>query len=192
MKNGKLIVFSAPSGSGKTTILRAILEKNIFNFEFSVSASSREKREGEIHGKDYYFLSVEEFQKKIEANEFVEWEEVYTNQFYGTLRSEINRIWKNNNHVVFDIDVAGGMNLKQQFENDCFTIFIMPPSIEELEKRLQKRGTETKESIQKRISKAEFEMSFSNKFDTIVINDDLELAIQETIKKIREYLERTY
>lgn len=192
MKNGKLIVFSAPSGSGKTTILRAILEKNIFNFEFSVSASSREKREGEIHGKDYYFLSVEEFQKKIEANEFVEWEEVYTNQFYGTLRSEINRIWENNNHVVFDIDVAGGMNIKQQFKNDCFTIFIMPPSIEVLEKRLQKRGTETKESIQKRISKAEFEMSFSNKFDTIVINDDLELAIQETIKKIREFLERTY
>jgi guanylate kinase len=159
------------------------------NFRYLQAA---EKREGEIHGKDYYFLSVEEFQKKIEANEFVEWEEVYTNQFYGTLRSEINRIWKNNNHVVFDIDVAGGMNLKQQFENDCFTIFIMPPSIEELEKRLQKRGTETKESIQKRISKAEFEMSFSNKFDTIVINDDLELAIQETIKKIREYLERTY
>jgi len=185
---GKLVVFSAPSGSGKTTIVKAILEKDIFNFEFSVSATSRKKREGEINGKDYYFFSVDEFKTKISEKAFVEWEEVYKNQYYGTLHSEIERIRKRNKHVIFDVDVAGGVNIKRIFKDDCLSVFIMPPSIDELEKRLVKRGTETPESLNKRISKAEFELTFSEKFDISIINDNLDQAIEETTEVIREFL----
>lgn len=187
---GKLIVFSAPSGSGKTTVVRTLLKKKEFKFEFSVSATSRKKREKEKNGIDYYFLSVDDFKKKIKKNDFVEWEEVYENQFYGTLHSEIDRIRNNDKNVIFDIDVAGGLNIKKKYKNDCLTIFIMPPSIEELENRLRKRGTETEESMNKRISKAKFEMTFSKDFDIIIINDKLEIALEETISKVREFLSK--
>ena len=187
---GKLIVFSAPSGSGKTTVVRTLLKKKEFKFEFSVSATSRKKREKEKNGIDYYFLSVDDFKKKIKKNDFVEWEEVYENQLYGTLHSEIDRIRNNDKNVIFDIDVAGGLNIKKKYKNDCLTIFIMPPSIEELENRLRKRGTETEESMNKRISKAKFEMTFSKDFDIIIINDKLEIALEETISKVREFLSK--
>ena len=187
---GKLIVFSAPSGSGKTTIVKALLKKKEFKFEFSISATSRKKREKERNGIDYYFLSVEDFKKKIDQNDFVEWEEVYKNQFYGSLHSEINRIRANNKNVIFDIDVAGGVSIKKKYGDDCLTVFIMPPSIEELENRLKKRGTETKESLKKRIAKAENEMSYSKDFDIVIINDKLEIAINEAISKVKEFLSK--
>ncbi len=186
--NGKLIVFSAPSGSGKTTIVRELLKDKRFNLEFSVSAASRKKRPKEIDGKDYYFLSVDDFKKKIDNNEFVEWEEVYENQFYGTLKSEIERIHAKGNHVVFDIDVAGGISIKKLFKNDCLTIFIQPPSIEELEKRLRHRGTETEASLKKRLAKAAKEMSYADDFDIVVINDVLEDAVNEVKKIVLDFL----
>ncbi|MCD4795193.1 MAG: guanylate kinase [Bacteroidales bacterium] len=185
---GKLIVFSAPSGSGKTTIVKALLKRKEFKFEFSVSATSRNKREKEKNGIDYYFLSVADFKKKIKGNAFVEWEEVYANQFYGTLHSEVERIRNNENNVIFDIDVAGGLNIKKKYKDECLTVFIMTPSIEELEKRLKKRGTETEASLKKRISKAKYEMTFSKDFGIIIINDKLETAIEETINNVREFL----
>ena len=185
---GKLIVFSAPSGSGKTTVVRALLKRKEFKFEFSVSATSRKKRKNEKNGLDYYFFTVEDFKKKIKKNAFVEWEEVYENQFYGTLHSEIDRIRNNDKNVIFDIDVAGGLNIKKKYREECLTVFIMPPSIEELKKRLRKRGTETEADMNKRISKAKYEMTFSKDFDIIIINDKLEIAIEETISKVREFL----
>ncbi len=187
MKNtiteGKLIVFSAPSGSGKTTIVRELLKEEKFKLEFSVSATSRKKRPKETEGKDYYFLTAEEFKTKIKENAFAEWEEVYQNQFYGTLKSEIHRIRKKGNNVVFDIDVAGGISLKKLFKNDCLTIFIQPPSIEELEKRLRNRGTETEASLKKRLAKASKEMTYAKHFDVVVVNDILDVAVNE-IKNI--------
>ncbi len=180
---GKLIVFSAPSGSGKTTIVREVLKDDIFNFEFSVSATSRKKRGNEKNGKDYYFLSVEDFKSKISDNQFIEWEEVYKNQFYGTLKSEVRRIINKGNNIIFDIDVFGGINIKKQFAEECLTIFIMPPSVKVLEKRLRHRGTETEESLKKRLAKAEKEMTFSKEFDVVVINNILEDVIIE-VKKI--------
>jgi len=188
---GKLIVFSAPSGSGKTTIVKEILSENIFNFEFSVSATSREKRGKEVNGKDYYFLSVDEFKNKIANDEFVEWEEVYKNQFYGTLKSEVERIRNKGNNVIFDVDVVGGINIKKQYKNDCLTVFIMPPSIEELEKRLRNRETETEESIKKRLAKAEHEMTYSKDFDVVVVNDVLEVAVEEVKKQLNIFLTET-
>ncbi len=187
-KQGKLIVFSAPSGSGKTTIVKELLKEEKFKLEFSVSATSRKKRSNEIEGKDYYFLSADEFKKKIKEDAFAEWEEVYKNQFYGTLKSEIERIRKKGNNVVFDIDVAGGMSIKKIFKEKCLTIFIQPPSIEELEKRLRHRGTETEESLKKRLAKAEKEMTFAKHFDVSVINDDLEIAVTEVKKIVAEFL----
>ena len=183
----KLVVFSAPSGSGKTTIVREILADTHFNFEFSISAASREKRGKEIHGKDYYFLTVEEFKSKIADDEFVEWEEVYKNQYYGTLKSEIKRIRDKGNHVIFDIDVVGGVNIKKQFNEECLTIFIKPPSIKELENRLRNRGTETEASLKKRLSKAEKEMTYSKIFDIVVVNDVLEIAVEEVKKLLLEF-----
>ncbi|MEN8120140.1 MAG: guanylate kinase [Bacteroidota bacterium] len=188
MKNNKLIIFSAPSGSGKTTIVRQIL-KEIPNLEFSISACSRNPREGEINEKDYHFFSTDEFKDKIENNEFIEWEEVYADNFYGTLKSEVDRIWDNGNHVIFDVDVVGGVNIKEQFPDNSLAIFIEAPSIKILEKRLRKRGTESEEQIKKRINKAEQELKFAPKFDKIIINDNLELAIQETKVIINEFLE---
>ncbi|MCF6366050.1 MAG: guanylate kinase [Bacteroidales bacterium] len=187
---GKLVVFSAPSGSGKTTIVRRILSENVFNFEFSVSATSREKRDKEIQGKDYYFLSVDEFKDKIANSEFVEWEEVYKNQFYGTLKSEVERIRNKGSNVIFDVDVVGGINIKKQYEEECLTVFIMPPSIKELEKRLRNRETETEESLKKRLAKAEHEMTFLKYFDVVVVNDVLEVAVEEVKTHLSVFIEK--
>lgn len=183
----KCIILSAPSGGGKTTIMRYLLGCNL-DLEFSISACSRSKRENETNGKDYYFLSIEEFKEKIAKNEFIEWEEVYTNNFYGTLKTEVERIWTNGKHVIFDVDVKGGLNLKKSFGDKALGIFIMPPSIEHLEKRLRSRKTETEESLQKRLKKATYELTFANQFDVVLINDDLTIACEEAKKITKEFL----
>lgn len=185
----KVIIFSAPSGAGKTTIVKSILAE-FPSLEFSVSATSRTPREGETHGKDYYFLSADNFREKIQNLEFLEWEEVYANSFYGTLKSEPERIWEKGNQVIFDVDVMGGINIKKLFTQKALSIFVMPPSLEILEQRLINRGTETPESLKKRLDKAAHEMSFANEFDKIVINDHLETAIAETIALIKEFLDK--
>jgi guanylate kinase len=184
---GKLLIFSAPSGSGKTTIVRSLLNK-MSNLEFSVSACSRAKREGEVYGHDYYFLTPDEFRTKINNNEFVEWEEVYPGSYYGTLKSEIERIWAKGNHVVFDVDVVGGLNLKKQFGDKALAIFVMPPSIEALRLRLELRGTETPESLSKRVGKAMVEMSYAKEFDKIIVNDILEETIVEAERVVGEFV----
>lgn len=184
---GKLIIVSAPSGAGKTTIVKQMIERGL-PLEFSISACSRSMRQNEINGKDYYFLSVSEFKQKIENNEFVEWEEVYKGNYYGTLKSEINRIWQNEKHVLFDVDVQGGVNLKNKFKEKSLSVFIQPPRIDELEKRLRGRGTETEESIKKRVDKANLEMTFMNKFDKIIVNDILEKAVDEICACVLEFL----
>jgi guanylate kinase len=187
--NGKLLIFSAPSGSGKTTIVKNLLAK-WKNLEFSVSACSRSMRAGEVHGRDYYFLSPQEFRVKIEKNEFVEWEEVYNGSYYGTLKSELERIWKKGNHVVFDVDVIGGLNLKKQFGDRALSIFIMPPSIEELRLRLERRGTETPDSLAIRIGKAKEEMAYAQEFDKVIINinNKLSYAVSEAEKAVSEFI----
>lgn len=184
---GKLVIFSAPSGSGKTTIVRELL-KRFPRFEFSISATSRAPRGVEQHGVDYYFLSNDEFRARVERNEFVEWEEVYQGTCYGTLRSEMERIWSNGNIIIFDVDVLGGINLKRIFGDDACSIFIMPPSVEELERRLRGRGTDSEEVILKRIGKAEFELSKAPEFDYTVVNDDLQQAIEQTASIIENFL----
>ena len=186
---GKLVIFSAPSGAGKTTIVRHLLEKNL-NLEFSVSATSRAPRHNEIHGKDYYFLSEEEFKMQIKNSDFLEWEEVYNGVFYGSLKSEVERIRNLGKNVIFDVDVVGGLNIKKFYGNQALAIFVQPPSIEELRKRLISRSTETEEKIQMRIAKAKNELSFASKFDVIIINNDLTLACQEAEKVIREFIEK--
>jgi guanylate kinase len=176
---GKAIIFSAPSGSGKTTIVRHLVEKNP-DLGFSISASTRDKRgRTEAHGKDYYFLTPEEFKKKIDSNEFVEWEEVYEGNFYGTLKSEVERIWKNGKNVIFDVDVKGGINLKNYFGDKALAIFVKVPSLEVLKERLHDRGTESEESLSRRLFKANFEMTFQDKFDKVLINEDLEHSLQQ-------------
>ena len=176
---GKAIIFSAPSGSGKTTIVRHLLEKNP-DLGFSISASTRDKRgRTEAHGKDYYFLTPEEFKKKIDSKEFVEWEEVYEGNFYGTLKSEVDRIWKNGKNVIFDVDVKGGINLKNYFGDKALAIFVKVPSMEVLKERLHDRGTESEESLSRRLFKAKFEMTFQDKFDKVLINQDLEHSLQQ-------------
>lgn len=184
---GKLIIFSAPSGAGKTTIVHHLLKQNL-GLEFSVSASNREKRENEEDGKDYYFMSVDDFEKKIENNEFVEWEEVYPDHFYGTLKSEIERIRANGKHVIFDVDVVGGLNLKKHYGEDALAIFVMPPSIEHLEKRLKSRSTETPESVRRRIEKAAKELETAEQFDKILPNDHLEKAFIKAEELVNEFL----
>jgi guanylate kinase len=186
---GKLIIFSAPSGAGKTTIVHHLLK--IFpQLEFSVSACSRPIRKDETQGVDYYFLSVEEFKQKIANNEFVEWEEVYKNNFYGTLKTEIERIWKKRKHIIFDTDVVGGLNLKKQFGDLALAIFVMPPSIKDLEIRLKSRETETPESIARRIGKAENELQTAHLFDKIILNDKLENAFAEAEKVASDFLSK--
>lgn len=180
-KKGKCIIFSAPSGAGKTTIVHYLLKESL-GLEFSVSACSRDPRENEIDGKDYYFLGLQGFKEYIEKNAFIEWEEVYTNNFYGTLKSEIERIWANDKTVIFDLDVIGGLNLKRIFGEQALAIFVKPPSYEELEKRLRSRSTETEDKIQQRMNKANTELAYAPEFDIILINDDLE----ETCKKAKE------
>jgi guanylate kinase len=187
MQQGKMIVVSAPSGSGKTTIVRQVLASGL-NLEFSVSACSRQPRANEKDGIDYYFLSAEAFKQKIAQNAFVEWEEVYAGNYYGTLKSEVERIWQKGNHVIFDVDVVGGLNIKRQYPEACLSLFVQPPSIKELEKRLRGRSTDSEETIQKRIAKAEYELSFARQFDRIIINDILEVAVNETFKAISEFI----
>jgi guanylate kinase len=185
--SGKLIIFSAPSGAGKTSIVHELLRRNE-HLEFSVSACSRSMRPNEVNGKDYYFITVEEFRKNIEEDKFIEWEEVYPGSYYGTLKSELNRIWQKGNHVVFDVDVIGGLNIKKQYPEKALSIFIMPPSIEELKNRLKGRNTETPETLKKRIDKAEFEMGFAEHFDVRIVNNILEDAISEAEKVINNYI----
>lgn len=184
---GKLVIFSAPSGSGKTTIVRELL-KRFPQFEFSISATSRQPRGVEQNGVDYYFLSGDEFRERVERGEFVEWEEVYAGTCYGTLRSEMERIWSKGNVIVFDVDVMGGINLKRLFADDACSIFIMPPSVEELERRLRGRGTDSEEVIRKRISKADFELSKAPEFDHVVVNDTLAEAVEEATQIIETFL----
>ena len=187
---GKLIIFSAPSGSGKTTIVQHLLATNP-KLGFSISACTREKRTGgEQNGKDYYFLTPEEFRHKIETNAFAEWEEVYGGAFYGTLKSEIERIWAEGKHVIFDVDVKGGMKLKEVYGEKALSIFVKIPSMETLESRLRYRNTESEENIQKRLSKARFEMDFQHKFDSILVNEVLEDALLKAEQIVSDFIEK--
>ena len=184
---GKCVIFSAPSGAGKTTIVHHLLKQNI-GLEFSVSACSREPRPGETDGRDYHFLGIDKFKENIANNEFVEWEEVYTNNFYGTLKAEMERIWSEGKVVIFDVDVIGGLNLKKQFQDDAFALFVQPPSYEELEKRLRGRSTETEEKINQRMEKARKELAFASEFDTVLINDNLEEACNKAKGLVTDFL----
>ena len=187
MSKGKLFVFSAPSGSGKTTIVKHLLNHTDLPLDFSISAASRSPRDGEEHGKDYYFLSADEFRSRIQKDEFLEWEEVYADNFYGTLKSEVERIWSEGKHVVFDIDVVGGVNIKKQFPEETLSIFVQPPSLEEMERRLRGRGTETEEKVQMRVAKAAEELTYAKQFDTVLINDVLEVAQEEAYQLISNF-----
>jgi guanylate kinase len=185
---GKLVIISAPSGAGKTTIVRHLLDSGL-NLDFSVSATTRAPRGIEKDGVDYFFLTVPEFRKRIENNEFVEWEEVYKDLLYGTLKSELERIWKKGNHVIFDVDAKGGINLKKIFGNNSIAIFIMPPSVEELEKRLIARGTDEPEKIRMRVSKAKEELELANQFDFVIVNQRLDKAKEEARKIVSSFIE---
>ena len=185
---GKLFVFSAPSGSGKTTIVRHLLKQEKFNLEFSISATSRAARGEEVNGKDYYFISADDFKKKIKADEFLEWEEVYRDNFYGTLKTEVERIWALGKHVIFDIDVVGGLRIKKKFPNETLAVFVKPPSVDELKIRLKKRSTESEDKINMRIAKASVELATAPQFDKIIKNYDLQVALQETENLVSEFL----
>ncbi|MBO5720124.1 MAG: guanylate kinase [Bacteroidales bacterium] len=189
MKRGKLIIFSAPSGSGKSTIINYLLGCNL-NLAFSISATSRSPRGTEKNGVEYYFLSPNEFRSKIANGDFIEYEEVYKDNFYGTLKSEVERIRENGLNVVFDVDVVGGVNIKNIFGDEALSMFIMPPSVEELRKRLVGRNTDSAETIEKRLAKAEYEMSFSDKFDKIVVNDNLETAKAKALSLIKGFIDK--
>jgi len=187
LESGKVIIFSAPSGAGKTTIVQSLLTKQL-NLAFSISACNREKRDDEKDGEHYYFLTTEAFKSAISKELFIEWEEVYENQFYGTLKKEVNRIWDEKKHVIFDVDVKGGVALKNYFGENALSIFIQPPSISELKNRLLNRGSEDEKSLVKRIEKAEFELTFKDSFDWIIVNDKIEDACNEAQNKIRLFL----
>lgn len=185
---GKLIIFSAPSGSGKTTIVRHLLAK-YNNLGFSISACTRDRRgRNEVQGKDYYFLTPEEFKKSIDNNEFVEWEEVYPGGYYGTLKSEIERLWAEGKHVLFDVDVKGGLKLKEYFKERALAIFVKAPSEEAIKERLMARGTETEDSLSKRLFKVKFEMSFQDRFDVILLNDNLESALVKAEELVENFV----
>jgi guanylate kinase len=185
---GKLIVFSAPSGSGKTTIVRHLLGKEDLNLEFSISAASREPRGEEVNGKDYYFMSTEEFKKHIKNEDFLEWEEVYRDNFYGTLKSEVERIWAKGKNVIFDIDVAGGLRIKHKFPNETLAVFVKPPSIDELKIRLKKRSTESDDKINMRIAKASVELATAPQFDVVIKNYDLDIALEEAYQLVKDFV----
>ena len=187
-KQGKLIVFSAPSGSGKTTIVRHLLGQENLNLEFSISATSREKRGTEINGKDYYFLSAKEFKNKIKEDEFLEWEEVYRDNFYGTLKTEVERIWAQGKNVIFDIDVSGGLRIKRKFPEQTLAVFVKPPSIDELKIRLKKRKTESADKINMRVAKASAELATAPLFDVIIVNDSLNKALKEAEALVSGFL----
>lgn len=186
---GKVIVVSAPSGAGKTSIVRHLLNA-VPELKFSISATTRSKRDYEINGKDYYFITPDEFRARIANSEFLEWQEVYTDQFYGSLKCEVERIWQNGDTVIFDVDVLGGLNIKKFYGDHAMAVFIQPPSLQELENRLKNRGTETPESMKRRLDKAEFEISFANQFDKIILNDDLATAQQEMITLVKNFLKK--
>ncbi|HOY18926.1 MAG TPA: guanylate kinase [Haliscomenobacter sp.] len=183
----KLIILTAPSGAGKTTIVRYLLETIPEELAFSISATTRARRSNEVEGKDYYYIGVEQFQKLIEEDAFAEWEEVYPNQYYGTLHSEMNRIWQLGKHIVFDIDVKGAVNLKKAYPDQSLAIFVKPPSKEALFERLRQRKTENEESLRKRLAKAEEELTFEHKFDYILVNDVLEVALAEALQVVRQF-----
>lgn len=184
---GKALIFSAPSGSGKTTIVKYLLQNNP-DLGFSISASTRDKRgRTEQNGKDYYFLTPLEFKKKIDADEFIEWEEVYEGNFYGTLKSEIERIWSEGKNVIFDVDVKGGINLKKYFGDRGLAVFVKVPSLDSLRQRLHSRDTETPESLSRRLFKAQFEMSFQDKFDKVLLNEDLDTSTREAQRLYDEF-----
>ncbi|MBQ8423643.1 MAG: guanylate kinase [Coprobacter sp.] len=187
MQPGKLIIFSAPSGSGKSTIINYLLSKDL-NLAFSISATSRAPRGTEQNGVEYYFLSPDEFRTRIAAGDFLEYEEVYTDKFYGTLKSEVERLTAEGKNVVFDVDVVGGVNIKKFYGERALSIFIQPPGIDELRRRLEGRATDTPEVIESRLAKAEYELSFAPKFDTVVINDDLMVAQEETLNIIKDFI----
>ncbi len=187
--NGKCVIISAPSGAGKTTIVHHLLAQQL-GLAFSVSATSRAKRAHEVDGKDYVFLTAEEFRNRIEQDAFVEWEEVYAGQYYGTLRAEVDRIWTEDHHAIFDVDVEGGLNLKKAFGARALALFIAPPSMAVLEQRLQARGTETPESLQRRVEKAAHELTYAPRFDGTIVNDDLQRACRETLELVRTFLAR--
>lgn len=189
-KGGKLIVFSAPSGSGKTTIVRHLLKQEALNLEFSVSATSRAPRGEEEHGKDYYFLSLIDFKQHMKNDDFLEWEEVYRDNFYGTLNSEIERIWAMGKNVIFDIDVVGGLRIKRKFPERTLAVFVKPPSVEELKIRLKKRKTESEEKINMRIAKASVEMATAPRFDHVILNDNLEKALEEAEKLVHDHISK--
>ena len=181
-------MFSAPSGSGKTTIVRHLLGVDKLNLEFSISATSREKRGEEVHGKDYYFLSAKAFKNKIKSDEFLEWEEVYRDNFYGTLKTEVERIWALGKNVIFDIDVSGGLRIKRKFPEETLAVFVKPPSIDELKIRLKKRKTESEDKINMRVAKASAELATAPLFDTVIVNDNLEKALIEAEKKVDDFI----
>lgn len=187
-KRGKLIVFSAPSGSGKTTIVRALLKRPELNLAFSISATSRPPRGEEVDGKDYYFLSQKEFEQNIRDGAFLEWEEVYPGQHYGTLLEEVNRLLEEGKNVVFDIDVIGGLNIKKQFNDEALALFVQPPSIEVLAQRLEQRGTDSSEKIHMRLEKARLELSQGPNFDHAVINESLDQAIEQAHELILNHI----
>ncbi len=190
MKEGKLLVFSAPSGSGKTTIVKHLLQQKELQLEFSISATSREKRGDEIDGKDYYFLTIDEFKNKIKNQEFIEWEEVYRDSFYGTLKTEVERIWSLGKNVIFDIDVSGGLRIKRKFPEQTLAVFVKPPSIDELKIRLKKRKTESEDKINMRIAKASAELATAPLFDVIIENDDLENAFKAARELVAQYVSK--
>lgn len=186
---GKCIIFSAPSGAGKTTIVHHLLQQSL-GLEFSISACSRDPRPNEVNGKDYYFLGIDGFQDQIQKEAFVEWEEVYKGNYYGTLKSEITRIWEKNNVVIFDVDVIGGLNLKRIFGDNALAVFVQPPSYEELENRLRHRSTESEEKIQQRMNKARTELAYAPEFDQILVNDDLNKACLDAENLVRRFIEK--
>jgi len=190
MIEGKLIVFSAPSGSGKTTIVKHLLKQQDLNLDFSISATSREPRGDEVDGKDYYFMSLEEFKSHIKKEDFLEWEEVYRDNFYGTLKKEVQRIWAKGKHVVFDIDVVGGLDIKHIYPERTLAVFVQPPSIEELKIRLKKRKTETNDRINMRVAKASIEMATAPQFDFIIVNNDLPVALSESYNLVKNFIHK--
>ena len=185
---GKLIVFSAPSGSGKTTIVRHLLKQENLNLEFSISATSREARGFEKDGEDYYFISLADFKNNIKSDQFLEWEEVYRDNFYGTLKSEIDRIWALKKHIIFDIDVVGGLRIKKKYPEETLSVFVKPPSVDELKIRLKKRKTESEEKINKRIAKASVELATAPQFDKIIKNYELDVALKEAEELVSAFL----
>ncbi|QDH77769.1 guanylate kinase [Echinicola soli] len=190
MSSGKAFIFSAPSGSGKTTIVKHLLSSRN-DLGFSISACTRDKRgRHEEHGKDYYFLTPQEFKEKIDQDEFIEWEEVYEGNFYGTLKSEIQRIWDSGKHVIFDVDVKGGLHLKEYFGDKALAVFVKVPSLDTLEERLKDRGTESEESLSRRIYKAKFEMTFEGQFDVTIVNDHMEKSFDEAEKLINAFIDK--